>query len=399
VIGSCGDRVMHDFDNCINLYNIDMLFDEVIGQTGVKQLLRQMVTNDRTPHALLLLGTPGSGNLALALAFAQYVLCENRTTDESCGTCRHCSKLQKLIHPDVHFSFPTVGTNAVSDQFMTQWRTALLDNPYLDVNQWLQRIGAENKQGNITKDECATIVRKLSLKTFESEYKVLLMWLPEYLGREGNRLLKMIEEPPEQTIFVLIAEQPDQILPTILSRCQMVKVNPLPDGEVVTGLQAKKSVSLEQAQAAAYLANGNFNEALQMLEYEESDHTNLFLDWLRRCYKGNGVELVRWVEKFAEAGRENQKLFLRYGLHFLREFMVLKLTDGGAVRLREKERATAQNLLPLIEIEQLEKMADLFNNAAYYVERNANPKVLFLDASIQMNQILKKKQEVMGKNA
>lgn len=368
-----------------------MQFSEVIGQTGVKQLLRQMVTNDRTPHALLLLGTPGSGHLALALAFAQYVLCENKTAIESCGACRHCTKMQKLIHPDVHFSFPTVGTNAVSDSFMTQWRAALLDNPYLDVNQWLQRIGADNKQGNITKEECVNIVRKLSLQAFESDYKLLLMWLPEYLGREGNRLLKMIEEPPEKTIFILIAEQAELILPTILSRCQTIKVNPLPDEEVVAGLQEKKGVPLERAQAAAYLANGNFNEALQMLEYEESDHANLFLDWLRRCYKGNGVELVRWVEKFAGVGRENQKHFLKYGLHFLREFMVLKLTNNGAVRLRANELTTAQNLLPIIELEQLEKMADLFNHCAYYVERNANPKVLFLDASIQVNQILKKK--------
>lgn len=368
-----------------------MLFSEVIGQVGVKQLLRQMVINDRTPHALLLLGTPGSGHLALALAFAQYVLCENRIAGEACGTCRHCTKLQKLIHPDVHFSFPAVGANAVSDQFMVQWRTALLDNPYLDVNQWLQLIGAENKQGNITKEECVNIVKKLNLKTFESEYKLLIMWLPEYLGREGNRLLKMIEEPPENTIFILVAEQAELILPTILSRCQTVKINPLHDDEVVLGLQEKKKVTLEQAQAAAYLANGNFNEAMQMLDYEEDDHANLFLDWLRRCYKGNGIELVNWVEKFAGAGRENQKHFLKYGLHFLREFMVLKLTNNGAVRLRANELKTAQNLLPIIEIEQLEKMADLFNDCAYYVERNANPKVLFLDASIQMNGILKKK--------
>jgi len=368
-----------------------MQFTEVIGQTNVKHLLRQMVTNDRLPHALLLLGTPGSGHLALGLALAQYVLCDNRVLDEACGTCRHCMKMQKLVHPDVHFSFPTVGAGAVSDSFLVQWRTALLDNPYLEVNEWLQMIGAENKQGNITKEECVQIVKKLSLKTFEAAYKILLMWLPEYLGREGNRLLKMIEEPPEQTLFVLVAEQAELILPTILSRCQTVKVNPLPDEEVVAGLQIRKNVNLEQAEAAAYLANGNFNEALQLLEQEEHDHAQFFLDWLRRCYKGNGVELVRWTEKFAELGREPQKHFLKYGLHFLRELMVLKLTVDGKVRLREKERTAAQNLLPLIELEQLEQMAGLFNDCAYYVERNANGKVLFLDASIQMNQILKRK--------
>lgn len=367
------------------------MFQNVIGQENVKQLLRQMVQNDRTPHALLLLGTPGSGNLALALAMAQYLLCENRSETEACGECRHCHKTSKFIHPDVHFSFPTVGTNAVSDHFLNQWRTALLDNPYLDANQWLQLIGAENKQGNITKDECVNIVKKLSLKTFESDYKILIQWLPEYLGKEGNRLLKIIEEPPANTIFILVAEQAELILNTILSRCQMVKVNPLSDEDVLEGLIQKKHIPRERAEAVAYLAAGNFNEALQMLDYEESDHANLFLDWLRKCYKGNGVEMVTWVEKFSGIGRENQKHFLRYGLHFLREYMVLKLTDNANVRLRSKELTTAQNLLPIIELEQVEQMMNLFNDCTFYVERNANPKVLFLDTSIQVNRILKKK--------
>ncbi len=372
-----------------------MLFSEVVGQEAVKQLLRQMVLNDRLPHALLLLGTPGSGNFPLALALVQFLFCENKSETESCGLCGNCSKVSKLIHPDVHFSFPTVGTNALSDHFMPQWRTALAQNPYQDANQWLQLIGAENKQGNINKEECNNIVRKLSLKTFESEYKVLLMWLPEYLGKEGNRLLKIIEEPPAQTLFILVAEQQELILPTILSRCQIVLVNPLQDEEIVQALVQKKQLPIESAQVTAYLADGNFNEALQILEYEESDHANLFLDWLRKCYKGNGMELVKWVEKFADIGRENQKHFLRYALHFLREYMVLKLTNSQAVRLRPKELATAQNLLAVIEIAQIEPLSNLFSQCSYFVERNANPRILFLDASIKVHQILKHKTEVL----
>ncbi|HMO39298.1 MAG TPA: hypothetical protein PKC76_09000 [Saprospiraceae bacterium] len=372
-----------------------MEFKDVIGQDTVKQLLRQMVRNDRTPHALLLLGAPGSGGLPLALALAQYLLCENRTDTDACGQCRSCLKMSKLIHPDVHFSFPTIGTNALSDHFLNQWRAALLDNPYFDVNQWLQRIGADNKQGNINKEECVHIVKKLSLKTFESDYKILIQWLPEYLGKEGNRLLKIIEEPPANTVFILVAEQSELILNTILSRCQMVKVNPLSDAEVLEGLQQKAQVSRDRAEAVAYLAAGNFNEALQMLEYEESDHANFFLDWLRKCYRGNGVELVKWVEKFAGFGRENQKHFLRYALHFLREYMVLKLTGSDTrVRLRPNELTTAQNLLAVIELEQIEPLANLFDECTFHVERNANPKVLFLDASIRVHRILKKKIQV-----
>lgn len=373
-----------------------MHFNQVIGQENVKQLLVQMVENDRLPHAILLLGTPGSGGLALAWALAQYVLCENKTDTDACGTCRQCTKVAKLIHPDVHFSFPTVGSKAVSDHYLKEWRTALLDNPYLDVNEWLQLIGAENKQGNITKEECVGIVKKLSLKTFEGSHKILIQWLPEYLGREGNRLLKIIEEPPADTIFILVAEQQELILNTILSRCQTIKVNPLPDEAVVQGLQTLRNVPEEQAEAVAYLANGNFNEALQMLAYEESDHANLFLDWLRKCYKGNGIEMVNWVEKFAGIGRENQKHFLKYALHFLREFMILKLTGDAQVRLRSKELQTAQNLLPIIEIDMLERIANLLTDCTFHIERNANPKILFLDASIRVHQILKRKEETAG---
>jgi len=370
------------------------MFENVIGQEKVKQLLRQMVQHDRLPHAVMLLGTPGSGGLALALAMAQYVLCEHKTETDACGACRQCNKAAKLIHPDVHFSFPTVGSKAVSDHFLGQWRTALLDNAYLDVNEWLQLIGAENKQGNITKEECVSIVKKLSLKTFEGDYKILIQWLPEYLGKEGNRLLKIIEEPPENTLFIFVAEQQELILNTILSRCQIINVHPLADEAVVAGLQQLKNVPAAQAEAIAYLANGNFNEALHMLAQEESDHANLFLDWLRRCYKGHGVEMVTWVEKFAGFGRENQKHFLKYALHFLREFMVLKLTGDAGVRLRPKELETAQNLLPIIEIDQVEVLAELFTDCTFHVERNANPKILFLDASIRVHQILKRKQVV-----
>ncbi|HMN90514.1 MAG TPA: hypothetical protein PKD70_06595 [Saprospiraceae bacterium] len=368
-----------------------MVFAEVVGQQHAKQVLRQVVQGGRMPHALLLLGTPGSGHLPLALALAQYLLCNHRSDDDACGQCTQCTKAARLIHPDIHFSFPTVGTNAISDHFLVQWRTALLNNPYLDVHEWLQLIGAENKQGNITKEECVNIVKKLSLKTFEGNYKILIQWLPEYLGKEGNRLLKIIEEPPANTIFILVAEQSELILNTILSRCQLLKINPLQDKEVVEGLMQRKGVSRPQAETAAYLAAGNFNEALQILGLEENDHASLFLDWLRKCYKGNGLEIVTWTEKFANLGRESQKHFLRYALHFLREYLLLKLTGDGHVRLRPNELATAQNLLTIIQLEQVEQLSNIINDCAFAVERNANPKVLFLDASIHVHKILKQK--------
>ena len=298
-----------------------MLFNEVIGQQMPKAVFRQMVRLDRVPHALMFLTAPGSGGLALALALAQFLLCDKKgDNDEACGECNHCRKAAKFIHPDLHFSFPTVGTKVVADNFLPQWRKALHENPYLEINDWLQAIDAENKQGNINKEECVNIMRKLTLKSFESPRKIMILWLPEYLGNEGNRLLKLIEEPPGETTFILVAENQERILNTILSRCQLVKINPLSDEEVTQGLVSQKGWPVEKAETIAALAEGNFNDALKMGNQTDSDQAERFRDWMRRCYKGLPTELVEWVNDFASLGRENQKHFLRYTLHFWRAF-------------------------------------------------------------------------------
>lgn len=366
----------------------------LLGQQSAKARLQLMLQQQRLAHAMLFIGPEGSGNLAMALSFAQTVLCEDKHKDtqgkiQACGKCRACIKTTKWIHPDVHFSFPTIGTNVRSDQFLEQWRTMLQDHLYPTVHEWLQRIGAENKQGNINKEECLNIVRKLSLKTFEGSHKILIIWMPEYLGKEGNRLLKLIEEPPENTLFILVAENQELILNTILSRCQIVQFNSLQDEDIVQGLMQRG-----QAEAAAFeaaqLANGNFNEAMKLAATSENNNATLFLEWMRKCYKGNGVELVKWVDAFAKIGRENQKFFLRYALHFMREYLLLFTTqDATRLRLRKAEKQTAQRFLNVIGFEQVERIVTLINQLSYHVERNANPKVLFLDASLQMHHFLR----------
>ena len=348
-----------------------------------------MVHSGRLPHAILFLGPEGSGHLPMALALTRYILCSERTSEEACGHCPNCLKTERYIHPDWHFSFPTVGTNGVSEQFMSEWREALAQSPYLNVNQWLQRIGTENQQGNITKEECVQIVRKLSLKSFEGNFKILTMWMPEYLGKEGNRLLKMIEEPPDETIFILVAENQDLILNTILSRCQLVAFPPLTDETVQEGLISQLGLESSRAQAIAQLANGNYSEALALSAEMESDHAVRFLEWLRQCYRGNGATLVPWVEDFAKLGRESQKHFFRYGLHFLREFLALKLSGAPMIRLRPVELETAQKLSSVLSYEQIEPIVNLFNDCIYYIERNANQKVVLLDSSIQMHRFMK----------
>ena len=368
-----------------------MQLTSIIGQEKVKASLVQLIDTERIPHAMLFLGPGGSGKLAMAWAIAQYLLCDQKNAGDSCGNCRNCQKVSKLIHPDVHFSFPFVGTNYTSLDYLTQWRTALLDNPYMDVHQWLQLIGAENKQGNINKGECLRIIKQLSLKSFESDYKIMILWLPEYLQKEGNRLLKLIEEPPEKTVFLLVAEAQERILNTILSRCQLIQFNALSDDEIVRNLVEKAGSTKDQAEAVAHLANGNLNEALTLIKDSENDNATLFLEWMRKCYKGNGTELVLWAEKFAELGREKQKHFFQYGLHFIREFMLYLLTDNQQVRLRAPELKTAMNLSKVMTFNQLEPITQLFNDCSYFVERNANPKILGLDASIKMHRIFKDK--------
>lgn len=367
-----------------------MSFEALLGQQQAKALFEQMIATDRLPHALLLLGSPGNGGLSLALALAQRLLCENPSGLQACGICKHCHKSNKLIHPDLHFSFPTVGSKVVSDHLLPQWREALQTNPYLEINDWLQHIGAENKQGNINKDECLNIIRKLSLKSFESERKIMLLWLPEYLGNEGNRLLKLIEEPPENTVFILVSENSERILNTILSRCQLVKMNQLSDEEVAEGLIQKLGLAPERSAAIAQLAGGNFNDAQKLAAQQENDQAVQFLNWMRVCYKGLPVEMVQWVDGFAGLGRENQKHFLRYALHFWRELLVLKTFGDDKVRLREREKNTAVGMAKVVNLEQLEAIVSLLDETSYHIERNAHPKVLFLDTSIQVNHIIKR---------
>ncbi len=367
-----------------------MDFNTIIGQEEVKQHLRTIVDGDRIPHAQIFLGAEGVGTLSMALAFSQYVMCGNRNEEGACGSCPDCIKSSKRIHPDIHFTYPTVGSKATSGMFANEWRQAISENPYLNVQQWLQFIKAENKQGNITKDECGAIVKKASLKTFEGRYKIFIIWLPEYLKKEGNRLLKLIEEPPENTLFILVAENSEEILNTILSRCQIVKFKPLSDDNILRALQ-EKGVDEGKARNIAHLANGNLNQALTLVDESENDNALMFLAWLRICYLGKPQDIVAWSDKFAKLGRENQKYFFDYGLYFMREYMVLKMTGNNEVRLSEKELTTAKNLTKVIEYGQISPISDILTDSAFHISRNANPKILMTDITVRMNKILRNK--------
>jgi len=305
-----------------------MQFAAIIGNQAIKEHLINTVKENRVSHAQLFLGPQGAGALPLALAYAQYINCENKQQTDSCGSCSSCRKYSKLIHPDLHFSYPFFAKKAPSEtasMYVEEWRKAFLSNPYMSLEQWREALDPENKtkQANINIAEAHSIIKKLSLKAFEAEYKVLIMWLPEYLEKEGNALLKLIEEPPPKTLFLLVAENQDKILNTIISRTQLVKVHKLSNEQVKNYLITEKHLSSAQATELAFIADGNIQQALNTLADSTSDYFSLLVAWLRGIVTDSGLAIIKLCEEeLAKLGRENQKSFLIYAINMLRQIIL-----------------------------------------------------------------------------
>ncbi|MEO6979067.1 MAG: hypothetical protein ABI113_11835 [Mucilaginibacter sp.] len=367
-----------------------MQFKQIVGQDAVKQRLVNSVKENRVSHAQLFLGPGGSGSLPLAVAYAQYLSCEAKLEDDSCGECSSCRKYQKLMHPDLHFSYPFFAKHKedTAITFIEQWRDAFLANPYLSLDTWRGYLDAENKQANINIAECHQIIKKLSFKPFESAYKILILWLPEYLDKSGNALLKIIEEPQPNTLFILVAQNQDQILNTILSRTQLIKIPPLGFADIKTHLITQHNQTVDAATEIAYLAEGSLTDALSMLQYDNKGYHEQFVQWLRLCFGNKGLEVMSFVDAAAKMGRENQKNFLRYGINFLRECCLLLSGAGRLVHLPANELETAQKMANVMIVEEAEAIVAELEKAHYHVERNGNPKILFLDVSLQIIKIL-----------
>ncbi len=363
-----------------------------------------MVQHNRLSHALLFLGKEGSGALPLALAFSQYVVCERAhqlQAADACGLCPACLKAGAYVHPDIHYSYPVLprkaGDKPVSTDYAVQWREFIRQYPYGNLYDWLQSINAENRQGNITAEECNDIIRKLNLKTFESRYKVLVMWMPELLGKEGNKLLKLIEEPPANTLFLLVAENESLILPTILSRCQLVKVPALTDQELAGALEKRAGVSADQARQLAAISDGNYREALQQLHHAGEDWLQQVREWLNSLLKGGPIALVKWIDETSKMGREKQKQFLRYFNHLLElavRIRVLGENSEWAESLPYTEKDFILRINKMADIAQQEALVEELDKASYYIERNANAKMLFHALSIKLFHILRDKATV-----
>lgn len=402
-----------------------MLFKDVIGQEEVKQHLIDMVLHNRISHALLFLGKEGSGALSLAMTFAQYIATLPNSSgvkmeevslfeplpkkeiklpcnvEEADVFMRHhdsFSKSEAMVHPDIHYSYPVVtkkpGTPSVSSDYITEWRDFVHTYPYGNVYDWLQMIGAENKQGNITAQECNDIIRKLSLKSFESGYKILVMWMPEYLGKEGNKLLKLIEEPPPDTLFILVAANESGILSTILSRCQLVKIPVLHVHAIENALTERSHCKEEEAHQIASVSEGNYREALHLLQHSEQDFHSLLREWLNATIQGLVPAQLKFIEEVARLGRETQKQFLRYFTHLLEQSIRYDSLEDEAKEifynsLSSPEQDFAGRLNKLMTVEQKEAIAQALDKAAYYIERNANGKILFHALTIKIFHIVK----------
>jgi DNA polymerase-3 subunit delta' len=375
-----------------------MLFREVIGQEAVKQRLLNTVKENRVSHAQLFLGASGSGTLPLAIAYAQYVSCTNKQENDSCNTCHSCIKYNKLVHPDLHFVYPIALSkdSRVSTDVISKWRSAFLDNPYMSLGDWFDYLDAENKQATIGTDESTEILRKLSLTTYEAEYKIMVIWMADKMNQSAaNKLLKILEEPPDKTLFLLIVEQEDQLLRTILSRTQLVKVYKLSDAELKQALIDNKRVSEEDASRIVHLADGDYNAAIKLLSENENAAFNLsmFQQWMRACLKLDFPKMMAWGDEMASIGREKQKNFMLYALHILRESLMLSY-GSGLVKLEGEELDFVKKFSPFIHGGNCTQMIEELNRAYSHIERNANPKILFLDLSFRMHELLSIKAAV-----
>ncbi len=375
-----------------------MLFSEIIGQEEVKNKLRQSIHSGRIPHAQLFYGPQGSGSLAMAIAYAQYIACNNRSESDSCGECPSCKKFMHLAHPDLHFVFPvntskTIKKDPVSDDYIALWREQLMESPYFLSGQWYNRIGIENKQGFISRKESESISRKLSLKSFESEYKFLILWLPEKMNTtSANMLLKLIEEPPEKTLFLMVSEQPEQVLITISSRTQPVKLERIDKETLALALEKSKGIGKEEALSVARLANGSYIDALDILDSSEESifYFEQFTSFMRLCYQRNIPDLNMWVENMSGIGRERLKSFFEYALRLIRENFILNLKKNDLVYLTKQEEEFSQRFHPFINGRNILAISEELNAASADIERNGNGKIVLFDMSLKVVKLIRR---------
>ena len=382
-----------------------MLFEDILGQEYIKKHLTQSVDNGRIAHAQLFIGPEGSGTLPMAIAYAQYLLCAN-TNGENVNGNQSCNlKFNNFSHPDLHFAFPVTTSDKakshpVSNHYMEEWRQLLKEQPYGNLFDWYKLLGVDNKQGQIGVDEALEIVKSLSLKSYEGGYKVMLIWMAEKMNSAcANKLLKLIEEPPSKTVFILIAEDEEQIINTIKSRCQLLHFPPLSENVIKHGLIKIYGLDESVATKIAHQSNGNFNKACDLI-YQDSEDLQFeewFVFWIRSAFKAKGNksaihDLINWSEDISKTGRETQKQFLMFCLNFFRQALLLNYNASDLVYLEPKtDTFKLENFAPFIHDANIMEISDEIQDAIYHIERNGNSKIILTDLSIKLTRLLHKK--------
>jgi DNA polymerase III subunit delta' len=382
-----------------------MNFEDIIGQKNIISHLKQGVLNGRIPHAQLFIGSEGCGCLAVAIAYAQEVLCNHPTISKVENSTGCMLKFEHFTHPDLHFIYPTVTTDDVKSKpksidFLNLWRQFLTQNPYGGLFDWYRILDVKNKQGEIRVDDANQILKTFALKSYEGGYKILIIWMAEKINVESsNKLLKMIEEPAENTLLILIAENEEDILPTIKSRCQTIYFNQISSSDISDALIFKHNVDENLAQKVSRQSQGNFNRALHLLknESEEDFFEKWFIDWARAAFRAKGnpavlLDLVSWSENVASLGRETQKKFLDYCLNMFREAMLLNYQLPEMVFFEPKdEKFKLINLAPFVHGNNINDIFTAISDAIYHIERNGNGKIVLTDLSMQLSRFIHKK--------
>lgn len=373
-----------------------MFFKDVIGQDEIKNKLIFEINKGRIPHAQLFCGLEGVGKLPLAIAYARYICCSNPTETDACGFCPSCIKFNKLIHPDLHFVYPVIkkkgGKDTVSDDYITQWRRFVLSNPYFSLKHWINEMGAENQQAKIYTKESDEIFRKLNLKSSEGGYKIMIIWLPERMNQEcSNKLLKLLEEPPAQTLFLLVSEAPEFILPTILSRMQRLNIRPIAEESIARILQTQFRLQEIDAVNIARVSNGNFLQAMEAIHLNEENKLffELFINLMRLSYQRKIKEMRQWSEQVASLGRERQKNFLDYCQRMIRENFIYNFHQKELLYMNTEEMNFASRFAPFVNERNVVEIMKELSEAQIHVEQNVNPKMIFFDFSLKMIVLLK----------
>ena len=373
-----------------------MYFKDIIGQDNAVQMLRSAVIEGRIPHAQLICGPEGTGKLAVSIAYARYLCCSHRNGEDACGECPSCKKFDKLVHPDLHFAFPIYKKDSNktphSDDFIDKWRQAVLENPYMNLNQWMDHIGTENQQGLIYASQSEEIIRKLTLKSSEGGYKVMIIWMAEKMNTEcSNKLLKMIEEPPTQTVFLLVAENPDLLLPTIQSRVQRLTLRPIEESLIAAALVEKYGLTEADARQIAHASAGNWLQAMETIHLgnRTKEHIELFMTLMRRSYARDLKGMRQWADTVAGMGREPQKNFLIYCQRMIRESFICNFHRPEINYMNTDEANFTSRFAPFVNEKNIFGIMEELSEAQRHIEQNVNAKMVFFDLALKMIMLLK----------